>query len=407
MLHASNRWVKVTSTHFELYSNNSPKKSAAFLRDMEQIRGAFARSNPIQGVEFRIRIVAFRSRAEYLPYASDPQAAAFFLPGHHRDYIVLQDLEPEHKPIAIHEYTHAAIAALGLRLPVWLNEGLAELYSTAKQKNGELMVGSPPISRLACLRTSNLMGLEHVFAVNTRTVEYSSKTNWLGLFYAQSWLLAHMLKFSDPYATGFPRFLAAVGEGQSAGDSLAEVYGKSLPSVAGDLSHYVSENNFKSEAIAHSRTEPDVVIEMRGIPAAESNIVLGDLLATLRRFNLARRILVPLLQQQPHNPQLEEALAYLSLRQNDAAEAGWYFSQAAADGDDNPRLYYDYARLMLAQGMPHSAAVHLLQHALALEPRYDDVRKQLDSMLLLGTQPDFVFVASANPSPATNIKGFR
>jgi hypothetical protein len=402
-LSASGSWVKLTSKHVELYTPNSRKKAQRLLRDLERFRAVLDADNPPLGPDFGVRIVAFSSHAEYARYAPDPSSAGYFLPGHHRDYIVLQDLDLEHRSVALHEYAHFTESRRGVALPLWLDEGLAEVYSTLKEKDGLTVVGAVAAARLATLRTSGLADLRSLFAGSQSKLEYPTDPARLALFYAQSWALVHMLKFSPAYSAGFTRFLRLMGEGNSIEDSVREVYGKPLVGMSADLLYYLAETSLGGPRVTSS-VAPDLGIEMQQASSVELNTVLGDLTATLERFDVARPMLLKLDADHPHTPQVEEALAYLFLRQNNIPEAGWYFSQAAADGDRNPRLLFHHARTMLAMGMSPSAVVPVLRRALEVEPNYPEARQQLASLLPvvagLGSR-------TGNPMQSANIKGLR
>jgi hypothetical protein len=44
----------------------------------------------------------------------------------------MRSISQEHYPMAAHEFTHLLVKHSGVNLPVLLNEGLADLYSTLK-----------------------------------------------------------------------------------------------------------------------------------------------------------------------------------------------------------------------------------------------------------------------------------
>jgi len=96
------------------------------LRVFEEVRSAF---RDILGVKLvrmtgRSTIIAFRDELEYTPYRFMPAWFAYYMPVPGHDFIVIQDLLPEHYPKILHEYTHLVINQAGMKLPLWLNEGL-------------------------------------------------------------------------------------------------------------------------------------------------------------------------------------------------------------------------------------------------------------------------------------------
>lgn len=404
LLRASSTWIKLKSKHFELYSSNSLKSSGCLLRELERVRGIFDAENLKPVSQARVRIVAFSSHAEYARYSAYPYAAGYFLPGHHRDYIVLEDVQAEYKRLALHEYAHFALAQRGGALPLWLHEGLAEVYSTAEVEHGRMVIGTPPVFRLPALRRADVVDLGSLFAFDYRQPGFAKSPAQLALFYAQSWALAHMLRFSSAYSDGFAQFLVLLEGGKSVEDSFGEAYGKTLAVVTADLSRYVPESSFRTYQANGRKIGSDLAIQIGQPSSVELNTVLGDLLASLQRFDVARPMLEKLDAEHPHTPQIEEALAYLFLHQNNVAEAEWYFCQAAADGDDNPRLFYDQAKMMLAMGMSSSAVVPVLQRALALDPKFSDAQEQLASVLRSMAKLEPV---AGTPVESANIKGLR
>src|SRR5690349_8534110 len=133
---AAEQWLKLKSSHFELYTTAGEKKGREAILYFEQVRDFFSKANPqsksTAGWSAPARIIAFRSEKEYKPFWPNETAAAFYVAGYDRDYIVMQSAAPESYPVAVHEFTHLLVKHTGFEVPVWFNEGLAELYSTLK-----------------------------------------------------------------------------------------------------------------------------------------------------------------------------------------------------------------------------------------------------------------------------------
>src|SRR5688572_17254647 len=125
-------WLRLTTPNFELYTNASERRGKETILYFEQVRDVFMRITSSKGTTLPVRIIAFKSPKDFQPYNVRESAAAYYLGGWDRDYIVMGNIGPDYFPIAIHEYTHLIIKHSGLELPAWLNEGLAELYSTLK-----------------------------------------------------------------------------------------------------------------------------------------------------------------------------------------------------------------------------------------------------------------------------------
>jgi hypothetical protein len=107
---ASPRWIRVTTTHFEMYTTNSEKQAVRALQGFEQVISFFLQnSKNKQAPEGRVRIIAFSSEKEYKPYRASAGAFAYYLQSRERDYIVMQDIAADHQQTAVHEYPHLIV----------------------------------------------------------------------------------------------------------------------------------------------------------------------------------------------------------------------------------------------------------------------------------------------------------
>src|SRR5439155_1233507 len=126
-----------------------------------------------------------------------------------RRRLLFQD-DPSHLPsVAQHEYTHALLDAAMPEAPLWLNEGLAEYLSTFTATADRAQAGAPVQAHLDWLRTHDLMPLPELFAIGAGSAAYHEGDR-RGTFYAQSWLLTHMiLSGTDDDLSRLGRVLAA------------------------------------------------------------------------------------------------------------------------------------------------------------------------------------------------------
>jgi hypothetical protein len=190
---AAEHWIRLTTPHFEMYTTNGEKQGTAALSVFEQVRYFFlqnSKSKTASGTP--VRIIAFRSEKEYRPYRLNEGAFAYYLRSRKVDYIVMQDISPEHHQVALHEYTHLVIEHLGLQFPIWFNEGLADLYSSLEPKGDQALLGRPLEGRLIILMTQSWLNLNALFAVGPDS-PYDNERDKMSIFYAQSWALTHML----------------------------------------------------------------------------------------------------------------------------------------------------------------------------------------------------------------------
>src|SRR5205807_1559138 len=125
---AAPEWIKVTSANFELYTAAGERDARDTLVLFEQVRDFFMRiKSKTVTTRLPVTIVGFRNAKEYKPYQPNEFSAAYYNGDEQRDYIVMGSLGSENTPAAIHEYMHLLVRHSGLTMPVWLNEGFAEV----------------------------------------------------------------------------------------------------------------------------------------------------------------------------------------------------------------------------------------------------------------------------------------
>jgi hypothetical protein len=120
-----------------------------------------------------VTLVAFDDAKEYRPYSPRDNTPAYFVGDEQRDYIVMSDLGAERARIAVHEYVHVLVRHSGLKLPVWLNEGMADVYSTMQAEDGRIFLGAMPKDRIYSLTHERWMRLPTLVRVGYQSPEYN------------------------------------------------------------------------------------------------------------------------------------------------------------------------------------------------------------------------------------------
>ncbi len=377
LLGAPERWIKLETPHFELYTTAGEKKGREAILYFEQVRSFFLQASPAKHApEFPVRIVAFRSESQYKPYRINESAVAYYAPGRNRDYIVMQDISSEHYPVAIHEYTHLIVKHVGLKLPLWLNEGWADVYSSLAPKGDKALVGSPLPGHFQTLLTTKWLTLDVLASVDHNSPLYNER-NKAGIFYAESWLLVHMLYLSPGYRANFSKLLLAISSGQDMAQACQSVYGKGLKEIASDLDQYSRSKLFYGvvfDVKLEKAAEDPQVSDATGF---DSGLVLADLLAQTRKRDEARQAYGQLAKDNPGHPEIDESLGYMELQAGDRDSARQYFSRAYAAGSKNPQMCFDYSLLEDSKG-----AIPILRRAVELKPDYVAARLQLGLMLV-------------------------
>jgi Tfp pilus assembly protein PilF len=370
-------WIKLTTPHFEMYTTNTRTSALRALDTLEQARCFFDESSRSKTVtEAPVRIIAFQSEAEFRPYSPNPGAVAFYQRGRGLDYIVMRDLEPGSSSVAVHEYTHLYFGHHNLHLPLWLNEGLADVYSTLQRRGAQLIIGLPPPGRLEAMKTLPPLNLHRLIAVDQESPYYRDSAK-MEEFYSESWALAHMLFLGPEYRSDFQKFFGVLNEGDGTEESFQRVYGKTLTDVAVDLRTYISQNELPitSSNVHLNRTE---VPELSELTPQEIELVLADLLSTGRETTTeAHARLRALATESPSDPDVQKSLGYVAWRQGNIDEAKEHFRQAVQDGSTDALMIFQYAGLLHATGAPPAQVINMLKLAVELKPDFYDARFNL------------------------------
>lgn len=364
---AAEQWLKIKSSNFELFTTAGEKKGREAILYFEQVRGLFSKLTKSGTIPtLPVRIVAFRSEKEYAPYRINDSATAYYLSGQDRDYIVMRGIDPELYPVAIHEYTHLIVKHVGLPLPTWLNEGLADVYSTLKPSGKKVMAGEIYPGRYHELQTGTWLDLETLIAVDHKSPLYNERQQ-SGMFYAESWALTHMLYLSDEYWKKFSQFLSLIKADGSQAAVFQQVYGKSLTQVQADLEQYLRGTRFNAAFFDVTLEKSAEAPEIRPATGLESGMALADLLAGTRKRVAAKAAYESLARANPQDPEIELAMAHLAWMYADHEEMQRHFGRAIELGTTNATVYFDYAMMLQGKGKDSEIA-ELLRKAVELKP---------------------------------------
>jgi tetratricopeptide (TPR) repeat protein len=378
---AAPEWLYVHSTHFELYTTAGAGTGRRAILFFEQVRGFFEKATGLRsqgGVE--TRIVVFRSGREYRPYRFNEFASAYYTGGRDRDFIVIGRVESGRDPTVVHEYLHLLIRHSGVKLPVWLEEGYAQLYSSLTPVGDRIQVGGVPPSVGATLSDKIWLKLDRLLAVDHDSPEYKEKDH-AGIFYAQSWALTHLLNLDEAYRTRTRAFLEALQNGASSADAFRQVYGKSLPEVSADLNRYVRAAAVPAALFPFQLDKAAEAPEVRPASEWESGLVLAGVLEAIKKREEAGQAYQNLQQKFPNRWEAPAALGYLAWRAGEQ-DPRPHFARAAELGPTDPRFYYDYALLVATKDSSHPDRIALLQRAVDLKPDFDEAHQQLGYALL-------------------------
>jgi tetratricopeptide (TPR) repeat protein len=208
--------------------------------------------------------------------------AAYFAALPDINYIVLapnDDREFTYRVI-FHEYTHFLVYRAAPRLPMWLNEGLADFYSTfnGSETDNRMILGRPIVAYRTTLRSEGGLIPFKKFLSSDALPELLKTPQAMRRYYAQSWALTHYLLLGEHGALR-PKVKALASElqsGQSTDLAFAHVFGSEFDALERGLRAYLDLPTMVALQLPSVEMQLDMPIEP--LSELEALQLQGDLL---------------------------------------------------------------------------------------------------------------------------------
>ena len=387
---ADERWTRVRSTHFEVLSNAAPERAHLVAASLEQFRRVLADvlGRAPQSDDPPTFVIAFRDQDSFAPfrpvYRGRPQdVEGYFQAGSDRDYIAasLGSDRQEASETLFHEYAHVVLNRTLSAQPLWLSEGLAEVFSRWTATDAEALVGLPAPDHLRRLQREKPLPLARLLQVDGSSPLYNEGDE-RGIFYSRSWALAHWIVFGrGPTAPAdLQAFLSAITAGVEPARAFASAFGANPDAAEGLLAAYVAAplpvGRFDTSGL-----DGDVTVESEAPRRAEVEFRLGDLLLHAGRLPEARRHLERAVESDPRFGPAHAALAHAAVRQGRWEEARREVALALAADPADAVALSRYAELLVRETSARgevlspereAEAVAALERALTLDPQLAD-----------------------------------
>lgn len=178
-------WLRASQGEVEVLTTDSPRTAQRVLGELEALRRAMEETAPwLANASAPLRVVVFSSEEEFSRYRINAHSPAYFAGGPGWSVIVMAKVDDEAAASLRHEFIHFLMRSSSRKLPLWLEEGLADALSPLPK--------SEAARRVRMLREGRLMPWQEVFRAAPGAALYQ---DWdqARLFYAQSWALAEAL----------------------------------------------------------------------------------------------------------------------------------------------------------------------------------------------------------------------
>jgi hypothetical protein len=243
---AEAQWKRATSDNFVVYSNGKEESLRAFTAKIEAFDSLLRIMTNVQAppVPKRLEVYLLRdaNSVARLLGKGGRNVAGFYTPRLSGAIAVVPrigsgskyDLDGE--TVLFHEYAHHFMMQyFPSAYPAWYVEGFAEFYSTAEiGEDGTASIGKAAYHRAYGLIQAAPFPLARLLSArpDAKTAEEMDS------YYGRSWLLTHMLTFSDSRKSQLSRYLIAFATGMPAEKAATEAFGP-LPALDKDLNAYL------------------------------------------------------------------------------------------------------------------------------------------------------------------------
>ncbi|HEX3801136.1 MAG TPA: hypothetical protein VH413_20765 [Verrucomicrobiae bacterium] len=354
-------WYEARTQHFNLYSCGPTQEVYKAIARLEQFRDAYGLLAGAQVLTSPpITVIAFPDHASMRPFLPQYQGQAeslsgFFKRSSDENLIVLElaGTNSESLDTVYHEFTHLLLRRNDDIWPVWLEEGMAEIYSTFEAAGRTVRFGKPIEHHLWILHHEPLMPLKDLLAVTHTSPQYNEQS-YQGMFYAESWLLTHYLMNGDNpiIKARFRDYTPLLRRGQSTIEAFTNALRLPLPAIEADFHRYLERGRFDPviAPVSMDLSAPRQVAT-RPIGRVETCFRLGDELLRINRADAAEPFFAEAEKIAPNSPLPYEGLGMLALQREHSDEALRDLKTAVDKGSTSFLAHYLYAETKFhAQG---------------------------------------------------------
>ncbi|HET7704641.1 MAG TPA: tetratricopeptide repeat protein [Thermoanaerobaculia bacterium] len=343
--HPGQSWIRVTSPNFTVISSAGAARTREVAQTLETVAGGLRRVHPRFDARFAdTTVFVFARRGDCQPIfdlllnQKGVNAPGAFVVQPDGGAAIVIDAGRNAGRTIRHELMHNILATSGTRLPLWLEEGIAEYFSTTVVRGDSVIMGRPIIAHHRSLRARGVLPIEDVLAAQSHS---PIATNVL--FYAQSWALVEWMMRTN--RRSFYDFVADVEKGDGVVTAFRRRYSMDIGSVA---------RSFRTSMTRPSASSA-IQIERSEVPISEESISTADALHQLARFlgqlehtrDDAERFLQRALDLEPQHARSIAALGALRAAEKNFEQASALFERALALAPDDAAIQVRFAEALM------------------------------------------------------------
>lgn len=344
-------WTRLEAPKVIVLSEVSASETRDWAVELEQFHRAMGTIMKLDEPAIRpVTIVLFRSDADFRPYKplekGRPAAVGgYFSRSDLGNFIALgaDEADANTRHVIFHECVHWLTDVADVPVPLWLNEGLAEVFSTFAIDGDRYSYGDAIPWHIMLLRTQRPMPLKELLGVSRSSLLYNEGLR-TGIFYAESWAFVHYLLFSTAYGhtAKFNELVRALRPGRDPDEVFRSVFGVDCAAMGRRLRDYVAYGSYYRHHGSFPRAQVEQAFAARAALPAEVELAESALWTVTGRADQALPRLRRVTEAMPADPAAWTTTGYAAYAMSAYDEAARYFRQAAALGSRN---YFVYSAL--------------------------------------------------------------
>ena len=344
------QWLKLTTPDFDVVTSLKEKEAKAWAGEFAQFIAAMRRYFPDGKRRLPpLTVVIFareRDFAGYRPRGTDgkPQAMAGFFSrraGSAVAGLASPNESEELRRIIFHEGTHWFVSSFDRQQPVWLEEGLAEVFSTFEVEKGKAKWGSPVDDHVRVLREQPRLPISRLLAVGQGELFHGSSAQ-TGIVYAESWAFVHYLIFGQHK---MPRkvlddYVDLSRTALDPDEAFKRAFGRTMAEMDRDFGRYLDGGSY------YINLQPLAAVAAPKVAAASAVEVahaLGRLALVAGRMELAEKHARAVIAATPDSPDGYDLLGLTLKSKNDMAGARAAFTESVAKKSRDYEAYFELA----------------------------------------------------------------
>jgi tetratricopeptide (TPR) repeat protein len=395
---ATAKWLEVDSEHFRVVSDATPTKLAEIVQSLDAFRAVVAKSTSGLALsrEQRLTFYVFKNDASFDPFKTRPDLLGFFAPTPERQIAALNATPPQNVGYArqfksfefpympvFHEYTQALLRDTFESLPAWVEEGMAEYFSTFWYQGKKAEVGHASRMRMPELANGFPIPLQKL--VERRNFDGLNPTA-VDAAYAESWIVVHTLMRGSPERRKqFSAFLTELLAGTRQSEAFAKAFGISWSQLEAEALAHLKEQRFEIVVYPVDQLGLNPVPEPVEIDPRQVDDELGELVALTRtdRLEVAEAHFEAALAAEPKDARALAGLGLVAESRKKPDGAVELYQKALAIDPEDPITHFRFGRNLM---VGTAKSLTPLPPTAPMPARISDARSHLLAALL--ARPD-------------------